>query len=170
MGAIGRALATRYDALGCEVAYWSRSRHDVPWPYLPLEELVASSDVVAVVIALGDETRGLLDEALLKEVKPGALLLNGARGEVLDEAAVLAALQDGRLAGAALDVFHLEPLPLDSPLRSAPNLLLSPHMAGSTAEASMRIIGQSKANLGRVLAGEPVLDVVNGVSPEVRRR
>jgi D-3-phosphoglycerate dehydrogenase len=89
---------------------------------------------------------------------------------VLDEEALVAALTEGRLAAAALDVFHLEPLPETSPLREAPNVLLSPHMAGSTAEAAVRIIGQAKANLLRVLDGQPVVDVVNGVAPEVRCR
>lgn len=171
MGSIGRALATRYQALGCEVAYWSRSQHpDAPVPYLPLEDLLAQSDVVAVAIALGPQTRNLLDDARIKGMKRGAWLLNASRGEVLDEQALAAALTDGRLGGAALDVFVTEPLPASSPLREVPNLLLSPHMAGSTAEAAGRIVERAKANLHRVLAGEPVVDVVNGVSPAVTRR
>ena len=119
-----------------------------------------------MVIALGPQTRGLVDA---RRLKPGALLVNGARGEVVDEASLLAAL-DGPLGGAALDVFAVEPLPADSPLRDAPRVLLSPHMAGSTAQAAGRIVAQSTANLRRVLAGEPVVDVVNGVDPLVRRR
>ena len=103
-------------------------------------------------------------------MKAGALLVNGARGEVVDEGALVEAMQSGTLAGAALDVFHVEPLPPDSPLLTAPNVLLSPHMAGSSGEAAMRIVGTSKANLLRVLDGEPVLNVVNGVAPEVHRR
>lgn len=79
-------------------------------------------------------------------------------------------LVEGRLAGAALDVFAVEPIPTGSPLRSAPNLLLSPHLAGSTQQASMAIVSQSRANLHRVLDGLPVVDVVNGVPAEVRRR
>lgn len=170
MGAIGKALAERYQALGCQVAYWSRRPHDVPFRYVELDELAATSDVVALVIALGDETRGLWDAKRFAAMKPGAFLVNGARGEVLDETALLEALQSGRLAGAALDVFETEPLPATSPLRDAPNLLLSPHMAGASAEASLRIIGQAKANLHRVLDGLPVQDVVNGMAPEVTRR
>jgi phosphoglycerate dehydrogenase-like enzyme len=171
MGAIGAALAARYAALGCDVVHWSRTkRDDAPAPWVELDQLTATCDVVALVIALGPETRDLWDAGRFAAMKPGAVLLNGSRGEVLDEHALLASLQEGRLAGAALDVFHLEPLPEDSPLRDAPNLLLSPHMAGSTAEAAVRIIGQAKANLLRVLDGDPVVDVVNGVMPEVRRR
>jgi phosphoglycerate dehydrogenase-like enzyme len=135
-----------------------------------LDELTSTSDVVVLVIALGPETRRLWDAKRFAAMKPGAVLVNGARGEVLDEMALVDSLVAGRLAGAALDVFDVEPLPADSPLRTAPHLLLSPHSGGATAEAAMRIIGLAKANLLRVLDGEPVLDVVNGVAPEVVRR
>lgn len=171
MGAIGAAVATRFQALGCEVVHWSRTRRDdAPAPYVELDELFRTSDVVVLVIALGDVSRGLVNAERLSSMKAGALLVNGARGEVVDEGALVEAMQSGLLAGAALDVFHVEPLPRDSPLLTAPNVLLSPHMAGSSGEAAMRIVGTSKANLLRVLDGEPVLNVVNGVAPEVHRR
>ena len=171
MGPIGRRTAELFSAVGCDVAYWSRSRHDdAPVPYAELDDLLASADVVVLVIALGPQTRGLLGADRLARLQPGALVVNGARGEVVDEAALVAALADGRVGGAALDVFATEPLPEGSPLRTAPNVLLSPHAAGSTVQAAMRIIGQSTANLTRVLDGEPVVDVVNGVDPQVRRR
>jgi D-3-phosphoglycerate dehydrogenase len=136
-------------------------------PYADLEDLLAGSDVVVLVIALGPQTRGLVDA---RRLKAGAVLVNGARGDVVDEPALLAALTSGHLAGAALDVFAVEPLPADSPLRSAPGVLLSPHLAGSTGEAAGRIVEMSTANLRRALAGQPVRDVVNGVDPRVRRR
>lgn len=168
MGAIGQAAARLYAAFGCEVVYWSRRRHDdAPAAYAELDELLSGSDVVVVVVALAPQTRGLVDAGRLK---PGAVLVNAARGEVVDEPALLAALTGGHLRGAALDVFAVEPLPGGSPLRDAPRLLLSPHLAGSTAQAAGRIVAQVTANLGRVLAGEPVVDVVNGVDPVVRRR
>jgi len=170
MGAIGREAATRYAALGCDVVYWSRSAKDVPWPRLELDELLATSDVVVLVVALGDETQGLVDDRRLRLMKPTARLVNGGRGPLVVERALVSALSEGRLAGAALDVFDVEPLPMDNPLRETPNVLVSPHFAGATEEASMRIIGQAKANLHRVVAGEPVVDVVNGISPEVGRR
>ncbi|MCW2600103.1 MAG: D-3-phosphoglycerate dehydrogenase [Frankiales bacterium] len=171
MGPIGSNTARLFDALGCQVSYWSRSRHaDAPVPYSELDDLLASSDVVVLVIALGAETRGLLDAVRIASMKHGALLVNGARGEVVDEAALIAALAEGRLAGAATDVFTQEPLPECSPLRQAPNLLLSPHVAGSTVEGAIRIVGQAKANLLRVLEGQPVLDVVNGVEATVASR
>lgn len=171
MGPIGRRTAELFGAFGCDVSYWSRSRHDdAPATWLELDDLLATSDVVVLVIALGPLTRGLLDADRLARLKPGALVVNGARGEVLDEAALITGLESGAIGGAALDVFAVEPLPADSPLRRAPRVLLSPHMAGSTGQAALRILGQSTANLRRVLAGEPAVDVVNGVDPAVRRR
>lgn len=168
MGPVGRRAAELFASFGCEVGYWSRSRHaDAPVPYAPLEDLLAGSDLVVVVVALGPQTRGLVDAGRLK---PGALVVNGARGEVVDEASLVAALHSGHVAGAALDVFAVEPLPADSPLREAPGVVLSPHMAGSTVQAVGRILGASTANLQRAMAGEPVRDVVNGVDPVVRRR
>jgi phosphoglycerate dehydrogenase-like enzyme len=171
MGPIGRRAAELFGAFGCTVQYWSRSRHEeAPAAWAELDDLLATSDVVVLVIALGPQTRGLLDQARLGRMKPGALLVNGARGDVVDEAALVAALDSGQLGGAALDVFSREPLPADSPLRAAPRVLLSPHMAGSTVQAAMRIVGQTTANLSRVLDGLPAQDVVNGVGPAVTRR
>jgi len=171
MGPIGRRCAELFGAFGCDVSYWSRSVHDdAPATYRELDDLLATSDVVVLVIALGPQTRGLLSADRLAALKPGALLVNGARGEVVDEAALVAALASGQVGAAALDVFTTEPLPASSALREAAGVLLSPHMAGSSAQAAMRIVGQSGANLRRVLAGEPVVDVVNGVDPVVRRR
>lgn len=170
MGAIGSQAAQLFSALGCRVTYWSRRQHaDAPVPYEELDSLVSSSDVVVLVIALGPETRGLLGAERIATMKHGALLVNGARGEVVDEAALIAALGGGRIL-AATDVFAVEPLPTDSPLRDAPGLLLSPHMAGSTVEAAMRIVGQAKANLQRVLDGQPIVDVVNDVGAHVTMR
>ena len=168
MGQIGAAVARLFVAFGCEVAYWSRSRHaDAPVPYTDLDALLAGSDVVVLCIALGPATRGLVDA---RRLKSGALLVNAARGGVVDEPALVEALRAGHLAGAALDGFAVEPLPAGSPLRELPGVLLSPHAAGSSVQAEARILEQTTANLRRVLAGEPVVDVVNGVDPRVRRR
>lgn len=171
MGAIGRYCTHLYTALGCTVSYWSRRRHDeVAATYRELDDLVAGSDVLVLVIALSEQTRHLIDARRLALAQPGLLLVNGARGDVVDEAALAHALREGQLAGAALDVFAVEPLPAGSPLRDLPGVLLSPHMAGSSSQAAMRIVGQAKDNLLRAVAGEPVVDVVNGVDPVVRRR
>jgi len=171
MGAIGHRAAALFGAFGCPVAYWSRSQHDdAPAPFRELDDLLASSDVVVVVIALGPATRRLLDARRLALLPRGALVVNAARGELVDEAALVEALGSKRVGAAALDVFEVEPLPAESPLRTTAGVLLSPHTAGSTVQASMRIIGQTTANLARAIGGEPVLDVVNGVDPLVRPR
>jgi D-3-phosphoglycerate dehydrogenase len=170
MGGIGRAVAGMFSAFDCRVQYWSRSRHEeAPAAYVELDELMATSDVIVLVIALSQETRGLIDSRRLGLVKAGALLVNGGRGGLIDESALVEALRAGTLAGAALDVFAVEPLPSDSPLRELP-VVLSPHMAGSTGQAAMRIVAQTAANLRRVFDGEPLIDVVNGVDAAVRRR
>ena len=170
MGAIGRRVATSFTGLGCDVSYWSRTpKDDAPATYAELDDLVARSDVLVLVVALAEETRGLLDARRLALMPPGSLLVNAARGAVVDEVALADALRSGTPAAAALDVFVREPLPADSPLRDLP-VLLSPHAAGSTQQSQARIFGASVANLRRVLAGEPVVDVVNGVEPVVRRR
>ena len=168
MGPVGAAAARLFAAFGCDVTYWSRRRHDeAPVPYADLDALLGGSEVVVLAVALGPETRGLVDA---RRLRPGAVLVNAARGGVVDEPALIEALRAGHLRGAALDVFAVEPLPADSPLRELPGVLLSPHAAGSTGEAVLRILGQTTANLRRVLAGEPVVDVVNGVDPQVHRR
>lgn len=171
MGPVGRATASLFTAFGCDVVHWSRSRRDdAPAPWVELDDLLATSDVVVLVIALGAATRDLLDDAGLARLKPGALVVNAARGGVLDEDALVRALERGHVGGAALDVFRVEPLPADSPLRTAPRVLLSPHAAGSTVQAVTRILTQANANLRRVLDGEAVVDVINGLPPLVRRR
>ena len=171
MGPVGRATASLFTAFGCDVVHWSRSRRDdAPAPWVELDDLLATSDVVVLVIALGAATRDLLDDAGLARLKPGALVVNAARGGVLDEDALVRGLERGHVGGAALDVFRVEPLPAGSPLRTAPRVLLSPHAAGSTVQAVTRILTQANANLRRVLDGEPVVDVLNGLPPLVRRR
>ena len=168
-GAIGVAAAERFGAFGCEVAYWTRTpRADAA--YRPLEDLLATSDVLVVVIALAAETRGLLDEARLRLLPRGAVVVNAARGGIVSEPALLTLLDEGHLTGAALDVYDTEPLPADSPLRAHDRVLLSPHVAGATAQARLRIALAVQENLRRAVAGEPVHDVVNGVDPVVRRR
>jgi D-3-phosphoglycerate dehydrogenase len=174
MGDIGRACAERFAALGADVAHWSR-RERTPEEaggarWMPLPDLLAHSQMLVLVVALAPEIRGLIDAGALARLPAGAYVVNAARGGVLDEAALLAAIRSGHLAGAALDVYATEPLPADSPLRDDDRILLSPHAAGASREAQGRLISLVIDNVRRAVSGEPVLHVVNGVDPLVRRR
>jgi len=168
-GAIGQAAARLFRALGFDVAQWSRRRRDEE-PWLELDELLTRSDVLVVVVALAEQTRGLLGRDRLASLPPGAVLVNAARGGIVDEAAAAELVRVGRLTAAAFDVFAVEPLPADSPLRGDPRILLSPNAAGSSRQAQGRILGSLRANAERLVAGAALADVVNGVDPVVRRR
>ncbi len=104
-----------------------------------LDELLSRADIISLHAKLGPDTRHLLSEARIRAMKKGVLIVNTARGALIDDAALVKALQDGHVAGAALDVYDPEPLPADSVLRGAPNLLLSPHLAASAKEAQTRV-------------------------------
>ena len=168
-GPIGVESARRFAAMGCPVSYWTRRRRSPEEEhgatYRELDDLLETSDVLLVVVALAAATRGLVDAAAIARLPAGALLVNAARGGIVDEAAVATALTEGRLGGAAFDVFATEPLPADAVLRTAPadRLLLSPHASGATAQSQGRVIGTALENLRRVAAGEQPLHVVNGV-------
>lgn len=169
-GAVGQATADRFRAFGCDVSYWTRTpRPDDP-AYRDLDDLLATSDVLVVVIALGDTTRGLLSAERLRQLPRGAVLVNAARGGIVAEESLPGLLDEGHLLGAALDVYDTEPLAPGSPLRDHDRVLLSPHVAGATAQARLRIAVAVQQNLARAIGGEPVHDVLNGVDPTVRRR
>jgi D-3-phosphoglycerate dehydrogenase len=174
MGQIGVECARRYAALGADVAHWSRRERTAEEAggarWLPFDELLAHSQLLVVVIALAPATRGLISAERLAQLPEGAFVVNAARGGVLDESALLAAIRSGRLAGAALDVFATEPLPADSPLREEDRILLSPHAAGATREAQGRLIAAVIDNVRRATSGEAVLNVVNEVDPVIKRR
>jgi phosphoglycerate dehydrogenase-like enzyme len=166
MGNIGSAVAARLQAFGSRVLY----ADVVPCGGVPgaeevtMPELVERSDIVTVHVPLSDGTRHLIGAGELAKMRPGALLVNASRGPVIDEAAMVAALQSGYLGGAALDVFETEPLPPGSPLRSMGNVFLTPHIGGGTREAAARLREVVAANIRRVLAGQQPLHVVNGVT------
>ena len=159
-GAIARETAGRAVALGMSVA-----AHD---PYVPadsshwtgverldLADLLASSDVVSLHVPLTPETRGLIDGAALARMKRDAVLINAARGGIVDEPALAAALREGRLAGAALDVFEQEPLGAEQGARFAglANVILTPHIAGVTVESNVRVSRLTAENVLRHLGG-----------------
>ncbi len=156
LGAIGRETARLATAFGCEVRYHSTSgvarRED--YPALPLDELLAWADVVSIHSPLDARTRGLIGAAQLQRMKPSALLVNVARGGIVDEAALAEALDSGRIAGAALDVFSSEPIAADNPLlalRDPYRLLVSPHNAWATGEAIDTLIGCVVRNIEEYL-------------------
>jgi D-3-phosphoglycerate dehydrogenase len=139
-GRIGGAVATRCRAFGMHVLaydpYLTEERaQDLRVERATLDRVIEGADILSVHVPLTDDTRGLVDARSIARMKKGAFLVNVARGGVVDEADLVAALESGHLAGAALDVFESEPLPSDSPLRGAPNLVLTPHLGASTAEA-----------------------------------
>ncbi|GGO25592.1 2-hydroxyacid dehydrogenase [Microbispora bryophytorum] len=171
-GPIGAACARLFGALGCRVSYWSRTPRLESYgaAYQDIDALVTGSDVLVLAVPLAPETRGLIGAERFARMPTGSVLVNAARGGVVDQVALLAALESGRLAGAALDVYDSEPPAPDDPLRSCPGVLLSPHAAGVTPEATARLIRCVLDNLAAAMEGRPVVNVVNGADPLVRRR
>ena len=130
-----------------------------------LDELVRTADVISLHVPLTEKTRGLVDAAALTKMKPTAVVVNAARGEVVDLDALAAALEKGTIAGAALDVFAEEPLPADAAIRRAPRTVLTPHIAGSTAEAQTNVAVDVVEQILDVLDGRPARFAVNAPRP-----
>jgi len=146
-GRIGKAVARRAEGFGMEILHTG----DVE-----LEELLERSDFVTLHCPLTPETRHLIDEAALDRMKPTALLVNTARGPIVDAAALERALHERAIAGAALDVTDPEPLPADHPLLEAPNLLVVPHVGSATVRTRHKMTEIAVDNLLAALAGEPM--------------
>ncbi|MEB3332268.1 MAG: D-2-hydroxyacid dehydrogenase [Synechococcaceae cyanobacterium] len=161
-GRIARAVARIGEAFGMEVRMIGRPQAGADGEAAAeLDGLLAGSDVVSLHCPLTAETRGLIDAARLARMKPGALLINTARGALVVEADLAAALHAGQLGGAALDVLSVEPPPLDHPLLQAPNCLITPHIAWASLQARRRLIAVTAANVEALLRGEPQ-HLVNG--------
>lgn len=155
LGAIGQAVARRAHGFGMRVLGWTRSGRPVPQvESVTLDDALRRSDFVSVHVALTPETRGLLDAERIRALKAGAVLVNTARGGLVDEAALAEALVDGHLAAAALDVFAEEPLSSESPLLQAPNLVLTPHIGSASVATRRRMASLAVANLLAGLAGD----------------
>jgi glyoxylate reductase len=147
-GRIGAAVARRASGFGMEVLAWTRRPKDVDGvSFVGLDELWARSDVVSLHCALTDETRGLIGDAEFAAMKPTAVLVNTARGPIVQTEAVHRALTDGAIAAAALDVTDPEPLPADHPLLAAPNLLVVPHVGSATHKTRERMAELAVDNL-----------------------
>ena len=156
-GAVPQLLAPLLRAMGARVLYTARSVHaDAAAEWRSLDALLADADVVSLHVPLTPETMGLLDAARFGRMKRGAVLVNTARGGLVDEAALLDALASGRLAGAGLDVFAAEPLPPQHPLTRLPNVVLTPHVAWLTRETLRRSLDVAVENCRRLAAGEPL--------------
>ncbi|MFN8194042.1 MAG: 2-hydroxyacid dehydrogenase [Nocardioidaceae bacterium] len=160
-GAIGGAIRTRLEAFEAEPVMVGRAARDGVHAVGELPELLPDADVVVLVLPLTDDTRHLVDAAFLARMKPGALLVNVARGGVVDTDALLTALREGRVR-AALDVTDPEPLPPGHPLWDAPGLLVTPHVGGASSAMWPRAHRLVREQLRRFAAGEPLLNQVTG--------
>jgi D-3-phosphoglycerate dehydrogenase len=159
-GAIGREVARLGAGIGMRVIAWTfHPRGDVA-EWAAFEEVFRRSDVLSVHVRLSTETSGLIRREHLELMKPGAILINTARGGIVNEADLVQALLTNRIAGAGLDVFETEPLPPESPLFAMPNVVLTPHAAGITPEATEAGLALAIENVFAFLAGEPTNVVV----------
>lgn len=157
-GSIGRQAARIAQAFGMRVLACTRTQrpeYDADGvEFVPFQTLLAESDVLSLHCPATPETRGRIDGSALAQMKPGAILLNTARGALVDEAAVAAALHSGHLGFYGADAFAAEPLPPDSPLRAEPHALLTPHIAWTTAEALENLMRITTQNLRSFLQGQ----------------
>ena len=166
-GGTGRAMARRAVAFGMHCLAVDEMPGpgvdgDVEvWPSTRLHEMLGSADVVAICCPLTEATRALFDDAAFAAMKPGAILVNVTRGEVVDGEALVRALESGRLGGAALDVTPLEPLPADHPLWRFENVVMTPHTAGASQHRARRNLERFCENLRRYRSGEDLLGVVD---------
>jgi glyoxylate reductase len=157
LGEIGRAVARRAGGFGMRVLGWTRSGRAAPGvEAVALAELLERSDMLTIHAALAPETRDLIDARAFARMRPGAILVNTARGGIVNEDALVAALRDGTLAAAALDVFEHEPLDPVSPLRDAPNLVLAPHIGSASVATRERMAELAVENLLAGLEGRPL--------------
>jgi D-3-phosphoglycerate dehydrogenase len=141
LGGIGTEVARIGKGLGMQVVAFNRTpRPDADVAQVDIDTLLAKSDVVSINLVLNDDTRGFLSKERIDHMKPGAILVNTARGALVDEAALIGALQSGHIRHAGLDVFHAEPLKTDHPLAKLPNVTLTSHAAFRTLEASMTLL------------------------------
>ena len=156
LGGIGREVARIARGIGMQVIAWNRSpRPEAGVTLVGLDELLARADVISLHLALNDETRGLLDAKRLARTKPGVILVNTARGALVEEAALLAALDSGHIRHAGLDVFHAEPLKPDNPLARMQNVTVTSHAAFRTLEASMTLMRRAIDIVRRIAAPSP---------------
>ena len=170
LGEIGEAMARRARGFDIRVLYAGRTRKSdaesrLGCSFVPLEELLAESDFVSLHTPLNAETRGLMGAKQFALMKRSSILVNTARGGVVDQEALIAALRAGTIAGAALDVTDPEPLPLDNPLYSFPNVVITPHIASASMATRSKMAEMAATNIIEVLAGRPPVNPVNQLPP-----
>ena len=172
MGAIATQTALRLQAFGCDIAYWNRNRRSPEQEaslgvrYLPLDELTRTCDIISIHVPVTPETENLVDAAFLASMKPDAVLINTARGEIVDQVALAAALEAGAIGAAGLDTLSPEPVQPDHPLallqgEAADRLVLSPHIGGVTQGMFRRAWISIWENIARVAAGEQPVNIVS---------
>jgi D-3-phosphoglycerate dehydrogenase len=166
LGRIGSRVASIAKGFGMTVVFHDpavsmEQAESLRLDLLPLDAVIQRADILSLHAKLTPANRHMLDARRLSLVKKGVLIVNTARGALIDDAALVKALQDGRVGGAALDVYDPEPLPADSPLRGAPNVLLTPHLAASTAEAQKRVAVEIASALGDALLKGDLSAAVN---------
>jgi glyoxylate reductase len=167
LGEIGQAVARRAAGFGMHVLAWNRSPREVPGvENVALEELLLRSDFVSVNVALTDETRNLFNRERLAMMKPGAVLVNTARGGIVDESALADALSSGHLYAAGIDVFASEPVEPDNPLLSLPNVVVVPHIGSATTLTRAKMADLAVEN---IIAGLKGLEMPHCVNPETYR-
>jgi phosphoglycerate dehydrogenase-like enzyme len=158
-GASASRLGPALEALGARVIYTARSaKPGLAGRFVAFEALLAEADIISLHLPLTPDTKGLIGAGALAAMRPGAVLINTARGELVDEAALTAALASGRLRGAGLDVFAQEPVDPKNPLLALPNVVLAPHMAWLTPETLDRSLAVACENCRRIADGAPLLN------------
>lgn len=171
MGRIGKAIAKRaHCGFDMNVIYYNRSAHpDVEQAYqakrLELDDVLSQADFVVIILPLNDQTKRLITKQKLALMKPSAILINGARGAIVDEQALIEALKNKTIKAAGLDVFEVEPLPTTSPLMQLDNVLLSPHVGSATVETRYAMAKCAVDNIIAALKDEKPTE--NWVNPEV---
>jgi phosphoglycerate dehydrogenase-like enzyme len=159
-GSVAQRVAGMVSAMGARVMHTSTGDDGRPG-WRPLPDLLAEADVVSLHVPLTEATEGLIDRAGLQRMKPEAVLINTSRGQVVDEPALAEALTGGRLAGAGLDVFAVEPVGTDNPLLGLDNVVLTPHVSWYTADTMRRYLTAAVDNCRRLRDGQPLTHVVN---------
>ncbi len=161
LGNIGKKVAKIAEALGMNVVYWGKNKHNVPYKYLPFEELLNQADIITLHLPLVDDTKLLIDAKALSLMKPTAILINTARGIIIDEEALFQALQNKIIAGFGADVLTTEPPNANNPLLSHPKALITAHVGSLTATTYTRMCVSTVKNVLAILNGrEPELESV----------